>query len=112
MINNYDFGEIDIDGKIYHHDLIIYKDKIDDNWRRAEGHLLSLGDVLQILDKKPDILIIGTGADGVMRVPTEVIKAIEDKGVKVVVKRTAEACEEYNDLSLTKNVVAALHLTC
>ena len=112
MINNYDFGEIDIDGKTYHHDVIIYKDKIDDNWRRVEGHLLSLGDVLQILDKKPDILIIGTGADGVMRVPKDVIQAIEGKRVKVIVKRTADACEEYNLLSQTQNVIAALHLTC
>ncbi len=112
MINNYDFGEIDIDGKTYHHDVIIYRDRVDDNWRRVEGHLLSLGDVLQIMDKKPDVLIIGNGADGVMRVPEDVIKAIEAKGINVIVKRTADACNEYNLLSQTQNVVAALHLTC
>jgi hypothetical protein len=112
MINNYDFGEIDIDGKIYHHDVIIYKNRVDDNWRRVEGHLLSLGDVLQILENKPDILIIGTGAEGVMKVPEDVVKAIEGKGISVIVKRTADACEEYNLLSQTQNAVAALHLTC
>jgi len=112
VINNYDFGEIEIDGKTYHHDVIIYRDRVDDDWRRVEGHLLSLGDVLQIIDKKPEILIIGTGADGVMKVPEDVIRKIEGKGIKVVVKRTADACEEYNLLSQTQNAVAALHLTC
>ena len=50
--------------------------------------------------------------DGVMRVPDDVVKAIEDKGIKVIVKRTGDACDEYNQLSQIKNVIAALHLTC
>jgi len=112
MIDGYDFGEVTIDGKTYHHDVIIYKDKVDDSWRRTEGHRLSLSDVVQILDKKPEILIIGTGADGVMAVPEKVKAEIEAKGVKVIAKRTCDACEEYNKLVPSKNVVAALHLTC
>ena len=112
MIDGYEFGEITIDGKTYHHDVIIYKDRVDDAWRRVEGHRLSLGDVAQILDKKPEILIIGTGADGVMAVPEKVKAEIEAKGVKVLAKRTGDACKEYNELAPSKNVIAALHLTC
>ena len=112
MIDGYDFGEITIDGKTYDHDVIIYKDRVDDSWRRIEGHKLSLSDVVQILDRNPDILIIGTGAEGVMVVPDKVKAEIEAKGIKVIVQRTGEACEEYNRLSPSKNVVAALHLTC
>jgi hypothetical protein len=112
MIDGYDFGEITIDGKTYDHDVILYKDRVDDSWRRMEGHRLSLSDVVQILDRKPDILIIGTGAEGVMVVPEEVKTEIEAKGIKVIVQRTGEACEEYNRLSPSGNVIAALHLTC
>jgi hypothetical protein len=112
MIDGYDFGEITIDGKTYTSDVIIYKDRVDDSWRRIEGHRLSLGDIAQILDKKPEILIIGTGAEGVMAVPEQVKAGIEAKGIKVIIKRTADACEEYNKLVPLKNVVAALHLTC
>ena len=112
MIDGYEFGEITIDGKTYHHDVIIYKDRVDDAWRRGESHKLSLGDIAQILDKKPEILVIGTGADGVMNVPADVITSIEAKGIRVIEKKTGDACEEYNSLSPSKNVIAALHLTC
>jgi hypothetical protein len=112
MIEGYDFGEITINGKTYTSDVIIYRDRVDDAWRRIEGHRLSLSDVLQILEKKPEILIIGTGADGVMAVPEKVKADIEAKGVQVIVQRTGEACDEYNKLSSIKNVIAALHLTC
>ncbi|MFH1710187.1 MAG: Mth938-like domain-containing protein [bacterium] len=112
MIDGYEFGEITVDGKIYHHDVIIYKDKVDDSWRRIEGHRISLGDVAQILDKKPEILVIGTGADGVMAVPEKVKAEIEAKGIAVIINRTGDACEKYNELAPSKNVIAALHLTC
>jgi hypothetical protein len=112
MIDGYDFGEITIDGKTYTSDVIIYKDRVDDSWRRIEGHRLSLSDVVQILAKKPEILIIGTGADGVLAVPEKVKAEIEAKGVTVIARKTGEACEEYNKLSPSTNVIAALHLTC
>ena len=112
MIDGYEFGEISIDGKTYHRDVIIYKDRVDDAWQRVEGHKLCLSDIAQILDKKPEILVIGTGADGVMNVPADVIASIEAKGIRVIAKKTGDACEDYNQLSATKNVIAALHLTC
>ena len=111
-IDAYDFGEIVIDGKTYNHDVIIYKNKVDDTWRRIEGHRLSLSDVVQIIEKQPQTLIIGTGADGVMNVPKEVRSQIEQKGISVIIMKTGEACEEYNQISKTSNVIAALHLTC
>ena len=112
MIDGYEFGEITIDGKTYHHDVIIYKDRVDDAWRRIEGHKLSLSDIAQILEKKPEILVIGTGADGVMNVPADVTASIEAKGIRVIAKKTGDACEDYNQMSPSKNVIAALHLTC
>lgn len=112
MIDSYNFGEITIDGRTYTSDVIIYKDKVESSWRRIEGHRLSLGDIAGILDKKPQILIIGTGAEGVMRVPADVAAAIEAKGIRVIARKTGDACDEYNELAPSANVVAALHLTC
>ena len=74
--------------------------------------MLSVEDLTEVLASKPDVLIVGTGAYGAMSVPESVQKAIEGKGVKLIVKKTAEACQEYNKLKDTGNVVAALHLTC
>jgi hypothetical protein len=111
-IDSYNFGEITIDGKVYTSDVIIYKVRVDDSWRRMEGHKLSIADLEDILQKNPDILIIGTGEAGVMKVPPDVISALEAKGIKVIVMKTGDACKEYNKISTSANVAAALHLTC
>ena len=112
MIGNYNFGKIEIDGKEYRSDLIIYKKRINDKWWRKEGHNLCIDDLKEILIEKPTLLIIGTGAYGLMKVPLELIKYLEEKNIQIIVKKTKEACEEYNKLYQTENVIAAFHLTC
>jgi len=113
MIKNYSFGQILINGKKYNSDLIIFKDYIYDSWWRKEGHNLCIDDIKEIIDKKPDTLIIGTGYYGLMKVPEELIEHIKLSGIKqVIVKKTGDACNEYNKLCKKKNIVAAFHLTC
>ena len=113
MIESYKFGQIIINGKKYNSDLIIFKDHIYDSWWRKEGHNLCIDDIKEIINKKPDILIVGTGYFGLMKVPKELIEHIKSSGIKqVIVKKTGDACNEYNKLCKKKNIVAAFHLTC
>jgi len=113
MIENYSFGQIFINGKKYNSDLIIFRDHIYGSWWRKEGHNLCIDDIKEITDKKPDILIIGTGYYGLMKVPEELIENIKSFGIEqVIVKKTGDACNEYNKLCKKKNIVAAFHLTC
>lgn len=112
MIESYNFGKIIINSEEYHSDIIIYKNSIDDKWWRKEGHNLCIDDIKEIIDKKPDILIIGTGSFGLMKVPLELIKYLKSNKIEVIIKKTKEACDEYNTLHQKKNVVAAFHLTC
>jgi hypothetical protein len=111
-IDSYSFGKIVIDGKTYTSDVIIYPGRVDGAWWRQEGHLLQLADLEDALKARPDILIIGTGSFGVMRVPRETVDRISATGIAVKVERTGRAVEVYNDLQGTGTVVAALHLTC
>ncbi|MHC2995395.1 MAG: hypothetical protein IBV53_07850 [Candidatus Atribacteria bacterium] len=113
MIENYSFGQIIIDGKKYNSDLIIFKDHINSNWWRKEGHNLHISDINEIINKKPEVLIIGTGYYDLMKVPEELIKIINSSGIgQVIVKKTKDACDEYNTLYKKKKVIAAFHLTC
>jgi hypothetical protein len=112
MIESYKFGEIIINGKRYSSDLIIFKDHIFDNWWRKEGHNLCIEDIKEIINKQPDILIIGTGYFGLMKVSSELIKYLESNNIEVIIKRTKDACDEYNARQQKKNVIAAFHLTC
>ncbi|HIE33806.1 MAG TPA: hypothetical protein EYP86_01540 [Candidatus Altiarchaeales archaeon] len=111
-INHYEFGRIEINGNIYRNDVIIFPDHIKDNWWRREGHKLSIEDLKDMLKEKPEVLIIGTGASGIMKVPKETLGLIRSEGIEPIVKRTNEACRIYNSIAQGKKVIAALHLTC
>ena len=112
-IDDYSFGRIVINGKIYTSDVIIYPSAVRSNWWRKEGHRLYIEDIKEVLDYKPEILIIGTGAYSMMKISDDVKREIERYGIKVLIKDTSEACKEFNNMiSRGINVVAALHLTC
>jgi hypothetical protein len=113
MIESYNFGKIRINSKEYHSDIIIYKNNTDDKWWRRESHNLCIEDIKKILDNKPETLIIGTGYYGLMKVTEELIEHIKSSGIKqVIVKKTGDACNEYNKLYKKNNLIAAFHLTC
>jgi len=112
MIDSYCFGTITIHNQKFTKDLIIYPDHITSNWRRKTGHLLTEFDITEIIDSKPEVLIIGTGASGLMKVDDKLKEKLKSLGIETIIKKTAEAVEEYNRIYKDKKVVAALHLTC
>jgi hypothetical protein len=112
-IEAYKFGYIRIDGVEYDRDVIIFPDRVSPEWWREEGHSLSLSDLTEVLEYEPDVLVIGTGAHGVMKVPQTVAEELEAQGIEVRVAKTAAAVEEFNAfIAAGRRAVAALHLTC
>jgi hypothetical protein len=101
-----------IDGNNYTSDIIIYPDRIDSNWWRREGHKLSIHDLKDVIQSRPEIIIVGTGKPGLMKVLPECEEHIRLKGIELVVQPTEEACRIYNQLCNNKKIVALLHLTC
>ena len=113
LIERYSFGTIQINNKSFSRDLIIFPEEVIPNWWRKEGHLLHLEDLQEIVKRKPKILIIGTGYNGIMKVPKNLTRHLEKLGIKTIVKTSKEAVNEYNTFVKRKeNVAAALHLTC
>ena len=112
MIDSYDFGRIVINGKRYSSDLIIFRDKVRTSWWRKEGHRLHVEDLKDVLEAKPEVLVVGTGYSGLMTVPPEIRKYVESEGIELIAQKTAEACKTFNRLVKSRKVVAALHLTC
>ena len=112
MIDSYDFGRIVINGKRYNSDLIVFSDKIRDSWWRKEGHRLRVEDLKDVLEAKPEVLVVGTGYSGMMTVPPETRKYVESEGIELIAQNTREACKTFNHLVKSRKVVAALHLTC
>lgn len=111
MIDSYKFGSITIDNKNYQHDVIVYKDKVEEWWRN-EGHNVDLEDIKKI-PEGIDIFVMGNGASGVCNFPEETKKALEQKGIQVIVEMTGDAYKTYNKfLEEGKNVAGGFHLTC
>jgi hypothetical protein len=111
-IEDYSFGRIIINGKVYTQDLIIYPDSIEDSWWRKKGHSLVPEDIPRVLEMKPDVLVMGTGASGVLKVPASTKKQLADEGIELLDAPTDRAVQEYNRLKSGKRVVGAFHLTC
>lgn len=111
-ITQYSFGRITVGDKTYTSDVIIFPDKVNSSWWRKEGHYLQPDDLEDVVSSGIKILVIGTGASGVMKVPKETLEFLASKGIEAYALRTSEAVEMYNKLEAMKPVVAALHLTC
>ncbi|MHA2246980.1 MAG: Mth938-like domain-containing protein [Candidatus Hodarchaeales archaeon] len=113
IIKNYSFGSIRINQNSYSNDVIIFPEEVLPNWWRKEGHNLHLEDLEEILQRKPDILIIGTGYNGIMKVNKNLIIQLEKMGMNILVKKSRNAVNDYNKLVKgNQKIAAALHLTC
>jgi hypothetical protein len=112
MIDSYSFGRITVNGTSYSSDLIIYPDHVDSSWWRKEGHRLCQEDLEEVLRYKPEVLVVGQGKPGLMKVGRELIERLSRLGIEVRSAPTAQAVRIYNELCSKGHVVAALHLTC
>jgi len=112
-IDSYEFGRIVIDGVAYNSDCLILGSGVRPNWWRKKGHVVSVEDVQPIIEAKPQVLIIGSGTSGMMKVPAETQNFLTEHKIEVETLSTSRAVERFNELSAQgANVSAALHLTC
>lgn len=113
MIEQYDFGRIVIDGQVYTADVIILPDKVFSSWWRQEGHQLAPADLDEVICARPEVLVVGTGYSGLMRVLPETEDYLAEHHIQLIAQHTTTACQTYNRLLREgRNVAAALHLTC
>ena len=113
LIDSYSFGRITINGKRYTNDVIVFPNRVEDNWWRKQGHQLQVKDIETVVKEKPEVLVVGTGYYGLVKITAETIEYLKSKGVELVAQKTQNACTTYNRLvESRKKVIAALHLTC
>lgn len=112
-IDTYSFGSMTVDGKAYDSDLIIFPDRIKSDWWRREGHSLAIEDLEEVIEYKPQVLIVGTGASGVMNIPASTKKELKRKNIELIDRTTSLAYKIFNGyIEQGKKVVGAFHLTC
>ena len=112
IIEKYTSGNIIVNGHLYTSDLIIFPHRINSSWSRKEGHNCCLQDLQQATDFKPDALVIGTGASGIMKVGPEVVQFFEHNNIILIKQPTDAAAKIFNKFNIDSiRVIAALHLT-
>ena len=112
MIEAYSFGTMVVDGETHTADLIVLPGRVLARWWRRKGHELGPGDLEAVLEAKPEVLVVGTGAYGAMQVPPEVRERLEKEGITLIVLKTGKAWTRFNELSGERKVAGAFHLTC
>jgi len=111
-IEHYRSGTITVGGQRHTRDLIILPERVIAGWWRKEGHALHPDDLTAVFEAAPEVLVVGTGAYGMMRVTEETRRALETAGIRLIAAPTAEAVKTYNELREETRAAAALHLTC
>ncbi len=110
------FGEIEIEGQHYNHDVVIEKGQVQKRKKKLSkayssrfGHTpLSVEENIPWHGTK---LFVGTGAYGSLPIMSEVYEEAQRKGVEVIAKPTVEVCELVKKYK-PNDVNAILHVTC
>ena len=104
------FGEIKIDGKDYYSDVIVWWDghvKLI-----AKNHILNINALGKVIKRNPDIIIIGTGLRGMVKIDPEVKMVCENSKVTLYSDPTKKAIEMYNGMiARQKRVAGIFHIT-
>ena len=74
MTDEYGFGYIIIDGKRYTNDVIVFPSRVEGNWWRIQGHQLQVKDLEAPVKEKPEVLVIGTGYNGLVKISSETVE--------------------------------------
>lgn len=111
-----DFGEIEIEGRRYDHDVVIDAGRVSKRAKKASksrrgdfGHTPLTAD--EPLPWGTGRLIVGTGAHGSLPITQDVWDEARRRGVEVVAAPTPEALRLLDGMD-PRDVHAVLHVTC
>src|SRR5215831_2292094 len=110
------FGEIEVEGTRYSHDVVIDGGKVrkrkkgpSKQFREEFGHTpLSAEEKIPWGGKR---LILGTGVHGALPVMDEVLAEAKRRGIEVIAKPTSDACQLLEEVKKSQ-AYAILHCTC
>ena len=107
-IRSYEPGRIRIGEQWFGQHLIVARDVVIEPWRIETPHELTTELLAPALEREPEILLIGTGAQYVM-CDVALIGELARHGIGAEIMDTAAACRTFNVLvHEQRSVVAAL----
>lgn len=103
-------GELRLRGGTYSSSVIVMRDRVIEDWRPAPLDRLAIEDFSLLLEKPPEVLLLGTGT--AQRMPSPALfAALAARGIGLEAMDSRAACRTYNLLlSEYRNVAAAILL--
>jgi uncharacterized protein len=110
LFTGYGEGYVAVNGARYTASLVVSGDRLVTDWPAHSVQSMVPGDLAAILELKPEVLLLGSGAHFAFPDPA-VLAPVYQAGIGVEVMDTPAACRTYNILlGEGRNVVAALVL--
>lgn len=108
LITGYGADFVEINRQRYTSNLIVMTDKLLLDWQAPDFMSLTTGHFVQIIELKPEVVLLGTGEKHQFLHP-KIIQSLTENSIPLECMTTAAACRTYNILmSEGRNVVAAL----
>lgn len=113
MITDFSFGRIAANGQLFNSDIKIVRGTLVPQWWRKSGHTVDIEDVQDILESDSEILVIGQGQPGYMRIADDLRKQLGQRGIELIEEPTAKAVETFNRLHKEgRRVSGGFHVGC
>jgi hypothetical protein len=116
-IEHTEFGSITIAGQTYGHDVVI---RLDGEVKKRKkklskaiygtSHVVSLDEVRYVYEEGTELLLIGTGQSGQVRLSDEAAGYLQGRQCRVELLTTPEAMRAWNEAEGA--VVGLFHVTC
>ncbi|MCK4778357.1 MAG: hypothetical protein KAS39_08240, partial [Actinomycetia bacterium] len=69
-------------------------------------------DIEEILKEKPELVVIGKGYSGMMKILPEVERKLKEENIELRVETTGKSWGIFNEVSKHSKTIGAFHLTC
>ena len=113
MITDFSFGKIVVNSKTYTDDIKIIRGRVISDWWRKSGHRVDVEDITDILETRPEIVVIGKGSPGLMQTAAALRERLAVHNIGLIEEKTSSAIEIFNKLYQEgEKVAAGFHVGC
>ncbi|MEM5804335.1 MAG: MTH938/NDUFAF3 family protein [Candidatus Aenigmatarchaeota archaeon] len=104
------FGSVVVDGRKFDTDMVVCWD--GELKERQKSHVFDRRELDDLMMKDPDVIIVGTGQSGLVKVDPSAEVAAKVSGIELVVAKSPVAIAEFNKVARKRKAIAVIHVTC
>jgi polyphosphate kinase 2 (PPK2 family) len=110
MVQAFEYGQITIADKDYTEDILVFPNGDIELSNRTDEHEVKLEDIKALIKSKPEVLVLGLGTIGMVKVKPELKKKLSAQGIELHAYKSEKAIETYKDIRTQKSTAALFHL--